>query len=115
MASCSNGAKLQLNNTKCEVSTFSNDGAGNGWEPLVLLGGRQLNLNRTPKFLGVRYDRTLRFNEHIREVRQQMFRRLDLVCRLGGTKWGWRRTQLRRVYLALIRSAAEYAAPAWFP
>ncbi len=79
------------------------------WEPPVLLGGRQLNVNRTPKFLRVSYDRTLRFSEHIREVRQQMFCRLNLIRRLGGTKWGWRSTQLRPVYLALIRSVVEYA------
>ncbi len=48
-------------------------------------------------------------------MRQERFRRLNLIRRLGGTKWGWRRTQLRPVYLALIRSVAEYAAPAWFP
>ncbi len=30
VASWSNDAKLQLNNTKCEVFTFSNDGADNG-------------------------------------------------------------------------------------
>ncbi len=69
VASWSNDAKLQLNNTKCEVSMFSNNDVDNGWEPPVLLGGRQLNMDRTSKFLGVRYDRTLRFSEHIREVR----------------------------------------------
>ncbi len=52
VASWSNDAKLQLNNTKCEVSTFSNDGADSALEPPVLLGGCQLNVNRTPKFLG---------------------------------------------------------------
>ncbi len=44
-----------------------------------------------------------------------MFLRLNLIRRLGGTQWGWRKPQLRMVYLALIRSVAEYAAPAWFP
>ncbi len=40
VASWSEDDKLQLNNTKCEISTFSNDGAENGLEPpLPLWGG----------------------------------------------------------------------------
>ncbi len=54
VASWSNDAKRQLNSTKGEVSTFSSDGADNGWEPPVLLVGRQSNVNRTVKILGVR-------------------------------------------------------------
>ncbi len=44
-----------------------------------------------------------------------MLRRLNLIRGLGGIQWRWRKSQLRMVYLALIRSVAEYAAPALFP
>ncbi len=63
----------------------------------------------------MRFDRSLRFGDHSREVRQQMIRRLNLIRRRGGNQWGWRNPQLRMMYFALIRLAAEYAAPAWFP
>ncbi len=81
----------------------------------VLLGDGQLSVNQTPKFLGVRFDRSLRFGDHTHEVRQQMLRRLNLIRGLGGTRWGWRKSQLRMVHLALIRSVAEHAALPWFP
>ncbi len=75
-------------------------------ETPVHLDSGQLTVNQTPKLLGVR------FGDHTREVRQQMLPRLNPIRRLGGTQCGWRKSQLRMVYLALIRSVAEYAAPA---
>ncbi len=78
-------------------------------------GGGKLTVNPTPKFFGVRFERPLRFGDHTREERQQMLRRLNLIRRLGGIQWGWRKSQLRMVNLALIRSVADYASPAWIP
>ncbi len=106
--------QLKLTSSQCEVAVFSNDTAGSEWTPRPL-GNRRLTVNTTPTFPGVRYDRSLRFCGHAREVRQQMIHRLSFIRRLGITQWGWRKSQLRMVYLALIRSIAEHAAPAWFP
>ncbi len=82
--------------------------------PVHLKGG-QLTVNPTPDFLGEKIDCSLGLDALCECGRQQMLRRLNLIRRVGGTHWGWRKSQLRMVYLALIRSVAEYTAPAWFP
>ena len=46
---------------------------------------------------------------------QQMLRRTNLHCVVGGTTWGWQKQDLRTVYIATQRSVAEYAAAAWTP
>ena len=44
-----------------------------------------------------------------------MSERCIIVASLTGKKWGWRKEQLRRVYLAAQRSVLDYAAAAWQP
>ncbi len=52
----------------------------------ALLRAGQLTVNPTPKFPGVKFDRSLGFGDHIRKVCQQMLRRLNLIRRFSGTQ-----------------------------
>ena len=107
--------RLTLNTAKSEVAFFSMDAAESSWCPNITVGGSRLKTNPTPTFLGVRYDRRLTFNDHIRHLSQVMKQRANLLRQLTGTSWGWRPIDMRTIYIATVRSLAEYAAPAWAP
>ena len=61
--------KLTLNPSKCEKSFLSTDTKEAGWFPEVRLNGVTLLINRTSKFLGITYDRTLTFRPHVEDVK----------------------------------------------
>ena len=106
---------LKLNATKCEVSFFTMDSAEARWQPTVSIGECRLRCNPTPTFLGVTYDRQLTFGQHVQNLCQRISKRNGLLRLLGGKDWGWDKEDLRKVYIAICRSAIEYAAPAWTP
>jgi hypothetical protein len=66
-----------------------------------------------PKYLlGVTLDRTLlTFKSHLEKAAKQVASRVNLVGKLGGTKWGSNAQTLRTASLALVYSSAEYCAP----
>ena len=44
-----------------------------------------------------------------------MKQRSNLMRQLSDTSWGWRPFEVRTIYIAILRSLSEYAAPAWAP
>ena len=44
-----------------------------------------------------------------------MTKRTNILRALGGTTWGWRPVDLRKIYIATQRSLAEYGSQAWAP
>ena len=90
-----------LNPSKCETSFFSTDTKEEGWCPEVRLNGITLPINRTPKFLGITYYRTLTFHPHVEEVKSKV---------LGVKEYGW---SCGRICLAMINSVLNYCGAAW--
>ena len=81
----------------------------------MFIEGSRLECNPTLMFLGVIYDRQLTFGEHVQSLCRRVNKRNGLLRMLGGKDWGWKKEDLRKVYIAISRSAIEYAAPAWTP
>ena len=79
----------------------------------INLDGSPLPYNPTPTYLGVKLDRQLTYRQHLELVCAKVSSRNNLLRRLAGTSWGTRTPTLRTTALALVYSAAEYAAPAW--
>ena len=79
----------------------------------VKMDGSTLPCNSTPTYLGVKLDRQLTFKQHIEALRDKVASRNNLLRRLAGSSWGAHTSTLRTGALALVYSAAEYAAPAW--
>ena len=107
--------KLTLNPSKCETSFFSTDNKEAGWCPEVRLNGVTLPINRTPKFLGITYDRTLTFRPHVEDVKSKVMGRIKILASLASKEWGWSRGSLRRIFLAMINSVLNYCGAAWQP
>ena len=107
--------RLSLNPSKCEVSFFSTDPAEAKWCPVISLNGQQFAVNKTPTFLGVKYDRTLTFRPQADAVKVRVLGRIRILASLASKDWGWSRNSLKRIYMATIHSVLHYCGSAWQP
>ena len=64
-------------------------------------------------FLGVTWDRTLSFAEHVRKLKSKVATRNNLWGKLPNSNWGTDPKTLRTTALAQSYSAAEYCSAAW--
>ena len=108
-------ARLTFDAAKCEVAFFSLDNAEAQWRPQITINGVPPSCTPSPTFLVVTYDCRMTFGTQVKKVCQQMLRRTNLLCVVGGTTWGWQKQDLRTIYIATQCSVAEYAAAAWTP
>ncbi|XP_071043125.1 uncharacterized protein [Parasteatoda tepidariorum] len=58
-------------------------------------------------------DEELRFHHHILECSNRALKKLNILWRLCGTKWGAAPKTLKTTYTTLIRPKMEYATPVW--
>ena len=72
-----------------------------------------MQVNRYPKFLGVKCDRLLRFTEHVKYVSEKVQKRLNVLARLSGTTWETQDEDLQRLYLQWIQPVIIYGHGAW--
>lgn len=112
--------KLDLNVKKSCMFFFSTDPHEASWRPTVFLRGSRMKFGegeqeRCPKFLGIRLDRTLCFSDHVNDVCESVVRRCRMLACLAGRAWGWKKKDLRRIYIAMMRSIMDSAAAAWQP
>ena len=112
--------KLDLNIKKSCTFFFSNDPHEAKWRPNIKLFDQQMKFGegdneKSPKFLGVTLDRTLCFQDHLKNVIDRVNDRRKLLLCLASRSWGWRKTSLKKVYITMHRSILDYAAAAWQP
>ena len=86
-------------------------GLRNTQPPLKLLLNKQIIPNRESiKYLGMTLDFRLNWKLHIKSLKLDCMKRLDLLKCLSHTTWGADRTTLLRVYRAIIRSKIDYGS-----
>jgi ribonuclease HI len=115
IAEWSRKKKLPLNAQKCEVGFFSSCVKEAGFCPELRMTGIRLKNNAHPVFLGVTYDRSLSFNEHVKKTCEKTIRRIKILSALANSKWGWQKDNMARVYQTLCCSVMSYCAAAWQP
>ncbi len=82
------------------------------------LGQAQLKAvptNKAMRWLGVFFDRTLSFRQHVIEMSNRGRKVANALRMLGGTRRGALAVLLRRATLACIVPTLTYAAEAWWP
>ena len=79
------------------------------------MGDSRLRHEPTPTFLGVRFDRTLSFRQHIKDIKAKMGRRANALRTVNGKACGVNTSDLKALYLAYIRACADYPAAGWMP
>ena len=104
------GFKLSAAKTVAIVFTKNNH-----FQPddvILTVGGCPIKVEKTVKFLGVIFDKTLTWSPHLDYVVARCNKRLNLLKVLAGTRWGASKDMLLLVYKALIRSLIDYGCTA---
>jgi ribonuclease HI len=99
--------RFKLNATKCTFQVFSRRKIHNGIN--IKIDNRNISKVVNQKVLGIILDSpSLNFTEHIKYLRDEGNKRLNILRAITTTKWGGKKKLLRRVYISLIRSKLEY-------
>ena len=102
---------LFLNPSNCKASFFSVD----PHQANLLLFNFSLRFNSTPTFLGVNFDCTLSFSEHVSSLKAKFFSRLKALRCISASSQGPSKESLSVLYKSFLRSLLTYASPGWFP
>ena len=106
---------LPLNLSKCEASFLSVDPHQANLQPNLLLLGSRLRFNPTPTFLGVIFDRTLSFSNHVSLLKAKFYPRLKALRCMSASSWGPSKESLSVLYKSFLRPLLTYALPRWYP
>jgi ribonuclease HI len=79
----------------------------------LTLGGTPLEYEDQQTYLGVTYDRRLTWKEHIQNAEAKARRKLNIMRKLAGTKWGANERILKTIYLGAVRPHLEYGSSSW--
>jgi ribonuclease HI len=104
---------LTVNPHKTELVLFTNRRARLG---LVLpkLGGVELRLSESVKFLGVYLDNKLNWKRHVTEKCHKAILSLQQCRRIAGRRWGASPKVMRWIYTSVVRPMLSYAAVVWW-
>ena len=105
--------RLIPNTDKTVVTPFHLNNRLSKYKPQIKFGGKSLEYDPTPKYLGVTLDRQLTYKHHIENTAAKLKTRNKIIHKLAGSSWGAAMPTLRTSALALVYSAAEYASPVW--
>lgn len=68
-----------------------------------------------PRLLGVVLDRRLTFTPQVDQVVARATKKMGLLRAVASSRWGWRKEDLRRVFIAHIRNVLTFASSSWQP
>lgn len=97
---------MTVNTTKSNYQIFSL--RKNPLKIKLNFEGQQLSETKEAKYLGVIFDTKLTWTKQIENVIQRAERRLSLLKRLAGMKWGCSRTTLNMTYNVYIKPLFTY-------
>ena len=60
-------------------------------------------------------DCKLSFNEHVKKVTEKAGSKMRMLAAVSNAEWGWRKYDLKKLFIAHIRSVIDYAGLAWQP
>ena len=79
-------------------------------DPLLTIYGSPIPVFSEAKFLGLLFDNTLSFIPHIKALKANCLKALDILKVLSSSDWGGDRTILLNLYRSLIRSKLDYGS-----
>ena len=100
-----------INRTKTEATCFSLSPKRE--EFILQINRQEIHQQDTPTYLGEKLDRKLTWSPHISTMHSKGLRKMVLMKKLAGTKWGANMKILTQVYTATVRPHMEYASSAW--
>lgn len=76
--------------------------------PQLYIDGNPIPSKSTIKYLGMLLDEKLLWKEHIKQLKVDCMKRLDLLKMMSHTSWGADRLIMLRLYRSIIRSKLDY-------
>ena len=70
--------------------------------------GQNMVEAKSVKFLGMIFDKSLTWNEHIKHVRERCQKRVNILKSLTGSNWGTDKETMVILYKTLVRSIIDY-------
>jgi|UniRef100_A0A2P2HYR2 ribonuclease HI len=99
--------RFELNTAKCTFQIFSRRKINT--EINIKINNRNISKVVNQKVLGIFLDSpSLNFTEHIKYLKDEGNKRVNILKAITTTKWGGKKKLLRRVYISFIRSKLEY-------
>ncbi len=103
---------LNINPLKTTVIPFTKRRSLPGLR-ILSLGGRELEVSREVKYLGLTLDSTLRWNRHVELTLSKATKALMVCRRLAGRSWGCKPSIIRWLYTMIVRPIVTYGAVVW--
>ena len=77
------------------------------------IDGEEVPQQDTPTYLGVTLDRKLTWTPHISVMENKSMRKMAIMKKLAGTRWGANSRILKQAYTGSVRPHLEYASTSW--
>ena len=107
--------KLNLNADKSEVTFFTMASNEMSYKPDIVIGNTSIKVNLNPRLLGVHLDCKLSFNKHVEKITEKSVSKMRLLAAVSNSEWGWRKQDLRKIFIAHVRSVVDFVGSAWQP
>ena len=85
------------------------------FKPRIIINGKIIKVESNPRLLVVYLDCKLSFNHHVKIITEKASLKMRILAAVSHTEWGWQKHDLKKIFMALIRSVMEYASMAWQP
>ena len=102
---------VEINKTKTEATCFSLSTSKEKWT--LKLEGVDIPKQDTPTYLGVKMDTRLTWNPHLVDLETKAVKKMSIMKKLAGTKWGANKKILKQVYTSTVRPHLEKSSTAW--
>jgi ribonuclease HI len=102
---------VTINRTKTEATCFSLSTKKEQFS--LKINGEDVPQQDTTKYLGVTLDKRLTWTPHINTMQGKAVKRMAVMKKLAGTRWGANTRILTQVYTGSVRPHMEYASNAW--
>ena len=99
--------RIKLNADKTWCVNFHKDTKNKNY-PKLYLSGEQLKYKKACKFLGITFDETLTFENHIENIATRAKKRLNLLKAIRGQGWGASPQTILYTYRTYVRPLLEY-------
>ena len=103
--------RLKVAPTKSTITLLNNYTKEHRHTLQLTLDNTTIPHKQSTKILGVTYDTSLSFKDHIHDIKEKCTHRLKLHT-LTGTDFGRQKETLTLIYKQYIRSVLEYESPA---
>ena len=95
------------------ISFLHNIQAETSCDPNIIIDSKAFDFNSAPRLLGVYLDHSLCMYNHVDVVVERIRKMLKMLGAISNSEWGWRKYDLKKVYLAQFKTVIDYSGSGW--